>query len=242
MINGKNVSLGTVLWKILRQPIAADLSYEQAAEYALEFIRLIGAPLSFIDKVTKPPLELHDYKTAIPNDLIEVRGIRYKGTDPKTKEGIAMRYATDIYHMSIDENDNGETCSKEYTYVLQNCVITTSMKSGFIELSYKSILTDENGYPLVPDNESVKMGLEYYILHRHLEPLWTMGKIQDKVFQYYEQKRHFYVAQSENSLKIQGADHLESMMNGLNRLIVQTTSHETFYKNFGQKEYIRKYS
>jgi hypothetical protein len=231
MFNGKLISVGSILWKVLRQPIAADLTYDQAAEYVLEFLRLIGAPLSYIDKVER--LELVSYKTAIPQNLITIRGVRYVGENECElgSGGIAMTYATDIYHM--DPEDCNLT---EYTYVTQSCVLTASVKEGFIDISYKAIATDEYGYPLIPDNESYSMGLEYYILHRHLEPLWTMGKIQDKVFSYYEQKRHWYLAQASTALTIQGPDHLEAIMNGLNRIIISVNSHENFYRNFGDKE------
>ena len=236
MHNGKQVSIGNILWRIMRQPIAAELSYEQASEFALEFIRLVGAPLAYIDKVDS--LELVNHKTSIPSNMVDVRGIRYTGLDG-CSEGVAMRYATYIYHM--EDNADG-TCVTELTYVMQGCVITTSIKDGFIDIAYRAIATDEHGYPLVPDNESFKMGLEYYILHRFLEPLWTMGKIQDKVFQYYEQKRHWYLGQAASSMMIQGPDHLESIMNGLNRLIIQDQTYDNFYRNFGEKERIRKFN
>lgn len=238
MVNGKNVSVGTILYKVLRNPIAADLSYEQAAEFAIEFIRLLGAPLAYTDKITNPPLEIRDHKAALPNDVIYVRGIKYIGKSGDCNdEGIAMRYASDIYH-GTDDSDRLEN---EFTYTLQNCVITTSPKEGNIVVSYKSLETDEFGYPLLPDNESVKKGLEYYILHLYLEPLWAMGKIQDKVFQYYEQKRHFYMAQADTSMKFANLDHLETMMNSINRLIIDVNPQQSFYKNFGEKEIIRKY-
>lgn len=236
--NGKLVSVGTILWRVLRHPLALDLTYEQASEFALEFLRLIGAPLSFIDVITNPSLELYNYKTALPSNILTIRAVKYD-SDINTHfdRGIAMRYATDLFHGTNHEND----CNTEYTYTIQNCVLTTSMKEGYVTISYKAIATDEYGYPLIPDNESYKMGLEYYILHRHIEPLWSMGKITDKVFQYYEQKRHWYIGQASSSLTIANMDHLESAMNGLNRILIQNNSHETFFKNYGVKERFKNY-
>ena len=51
MMTGRTVSVGNILWKVLKQPIVQDLKYEDAAEYAIEYLRLIGAALSFEDKV-----------------------------------------------------------------------------------------------------------------------------------------------------------------------------------------------
>ena len=236
-MNGKLVSMGTILWRVLRQPAAEGLTYEQASEFALEFIRLINAPLTFIDVVTHP-LELSEYKLDLPPNLINIRGVQYVGETGES-DGIMMRYATDIYH--VDMKNNTEEEHSEYTYVTQGCMLTASKRKGSIKISYKSIAIDEDGYPLIPDNESFKMGLEYYILHRFLEPLWIMGKIQDKVFSYIEQKRHWYLGQASSSSIIQSPDHLESIMNGLNRLIVNTSAFDNGYKNFGEKERIKRY-
>lgn len=236
MINGKTISLSEIMWRILKNPLLEGITYEQAAELTLEFIKLIGAPLSFIDDVKT--LEVVDHKVQIPKNTITVNGIKYIGEDIKDNKCIALRYATDVYHNALGEDNN---CS-EFTYVLQNCTITTSFKKGFIDISYKAIATDKDDFPMVPDNESFKMGLEYYILNRFVEPLWLMGKITDKVFEYIQQQRYFYSGQADSALRVQGVDHWESVMNGINRLIVPTTAHENFFKRYGSKEKIRKYN
>lgn len=238
MVTGKTVSVGNILWKVLKQPIVQDLKYEDAAEYAIEYLRLIGAPLSFEDKVER--IKLSNYKGLLPSNLINLKGIEY--SDSECDGGIAMRYASNIYHTDIENDRDNLNNYREYTYITQNNIITTSMKDGWINISYSALATDEFGYPLIPDNESFKVGLEYYIIHRTLEGLWSMGKITDKVFQYYEQKRHFYSAQATNSMTIKNMDQMETMFNAINRMIIDVNPHETFYKNFGVKEIIKKHN
>jgi len=235
MVTGATISVGNILWKVLKQPIVQDLKYEDAAEYAVEYLRLIGAPLAFEDKVIR--IKLTNYKCILPPNLINIRGIQYSNCE--CEGGIAMRYASDIYHTDIQNNRDCDTF-QEYTYITQNNIITTSMKDGWVNISYSALATDDFGYPLIPDNESFKVALEYYIIHRTLEGLWSMGKITDKVFQYYEQKRHYYSAQATNSMTIKNMDQMETMMNAVNRMIVNTNPHETFYKNFGVKEIIKQ--
>ena len=233
MVTGKTCSVGTILWKVLKQPIVQDLKYEDAAEYAIEYLRLIGAALSFEDKVES--IKLNNYKGLLPNNLINIRGIQY--SECECEGGIAMRYASDIYHTNLGKDCVG---GREYTYITQNNIITTSMKDGWINLSYSALATDEFGYPLIPDNESFKVALEYYIIHRTLEGLWSMGKITDKVFQYYEQKRHYYSAQATNSMTIKNMDQMETTFNAINRMIIDVNPQQTFYKNFGVKENINQ--
>ena len=238
MVTGKNISIGNILWKVLKQPIVQDLKYEDAAEYAIEYLRLIGAPLSFEDKVIR--IKLNNYKGLLPPNLISLRGIEY--SDCECTGGIAMRYASNIYHTDIKNDRDCDDYYKEYTYITQNNIITTSMKDGWINISYSALATDEFGYPLIPDNESFKVGLEYYIIHRTLEGLWSMGKITDKVFQYYEQKRHYYSAQATNSMTIKNMDQMETMFNAINRMIIDVNPHQTFYKNFGIKEIVKRHN
>ena len=234
MITGKTISVGNILWKVLKQPIVQDLKYEDAAEYAIEYLRLIGAALSFEDRVER--IKLSNHKGLLPSNLINIRGIAYSNCE--CDGGVAMRYASNIYHTDINGCEPG---GQEYTYITQNNVVTTSMKDGWINISFSALATDEFGYPLIPDNESFKVALEYYIIHRTLEGLWSMGKITDKVFQYYEQKRHYYSAQATNSMTIKNMDQMETMFNALNRMIVDVNPHQTFYKNFGVKEIIKRH-
>lgn len=229
--NGKMLSIGEILWKVLNTPVCSELTLEQASEYALEVLRLIGAPLSFIDKTET--IDFNNYKVALPENLMEIRGVRC--------DGVPMRYATDLYHTSLDESNSCQY-NREYTYILQNCVLITSIEKGCLEISYKAIATDENGYPMIPDNESYSKAIQYHIISMYLEPLWTMGKITDKVFSYYKQERDWYVGQASSTLTIPNMDFLQSMMNGINRLIINTQAYETFYKNYGTRESIKRYS
>ena len=131
--------------------------------------------------------------------------------------------------------------NNEFTYKLQNGIIFTSMEHGNIEISYEAIATDEDGYPLIPDNQKVELGMEYYIMSRYLEPLYLVGKITDKAFEYIQQKRYFYMPSAYTSLQMPSVDKMTTVMNGLNRLIINDTAHQNFFKKFGEKEVIRKF-
>ena len=194
-----------------------------SAFHTLSVLKLIGSPLLFEDVVEV--VKINDFKGYIPDRVLNVKGVRYNGTP--------LRYATDVYHTK------GKECNKEFTYTLQNCVIYTSFQEGEVEVSYKAIVTDEQGYPMIPDNESVKKAIEYEIQLQYLESLWMMGKVQDKVFSHVQQQRMWYVAQATNATMLQGVDQLESVMNGLNRLIINDNAFTNFYKYYGSKEYIK---
>ena len=244
-------SLGEVIWKVMRNPLAAELTYEEAAEYALEFIKLLGAPVAYIDA---PPviLNLENHKVELPCNIYQIKGIRYIDTDEdgKINQPIAMREATNVYHNDPAEFTNesnsdfdlrGNHRRNEFTYSIQKGILFSSMRDGSIQIAYKQIATDDEGYPLIPDNEKVLLGAEYYILSRYLEPLWLIGKITDKAFEFIQQKRYFYMPSAYTSLTMPSVDGMESLMNSLNRLIINTNSHKNFFKKAGEKESFRKF-
>ena len=236
MNNSNYKSLGSLLWTLLKNPICQDLSYEDAAEYALECIKLLGAPVIYINKIEI--LELSQYKAKLPCDLLYIEGIKYISNNNSGSS--TMRESSNIYHLDSFEFEN-ENNNSELTYKIQNSLIFTSRQEGCIEISYKAIHCDENGYPLIPDNQKVELALEYYILSRYLEPLWMMGKVTDKVFEYIQQKRYFYVPSAQQGLQMPSIDKMETIMNGINRLIVTNNSHTNGFKNYGVKEQIKQY-
>lgn len=242
MYNGKTTSLKTVLWKIMNNKLASELSYDLAAEYILEGIRLIGAPLSLISKVSSP-IKIVNYKAALPTDLVELKAIRAM-TDKDSIEfdTIPLTTATDPFHGDIACRSNEAESDYEVTYVVESGIIKTSFEEGFVQVAYKALPIDEEGYPLVPDNQKVLLALEYYTLFRYLEPLWTIGKITDKAFNYIDTKKCWYMGAAQADMQLSGYDHVEAMMNTINRLIINTNAQSNFYKGSGIKERFKRYS
>lgn len=248
MNNGQTVGLGMIIWRVMNNKLVTDLSYDQAAENAIEALRLIGAPLVYKNKVSRPAIKVIDYKAALPLDLIEIRGIKllrdtYEDGNEVLESDIALREATDLYHQDTDCNDPNINCEdKEFTYEIQQGIITTSFRKGDILISYKGLMLDKDGYPEVPNNEKVLMALEYYIIFRYLEGLWAMGKITDKVFQYYEQKKLWYMGAANASLQMPTLDKLETTMNSVTRILHNNWTHSQFFEKMGRKERIKRYN
>lgn len=225
MVNGKYNSLSKLLWEILANPLLEGLDIDDAAMYAINTLKLIGAPLLYEHKVDS--LQVEDYRARLPLNLIDVKGIQYCGK--------SLRYATDTYHLKSKD------CYSEETYTLNNCVITTSFEKGTIDVAYTVLALDEEGYPLIPDNIAVEQAIKYAIRVSYLEAFWEMGKISDKVFQRLEQQRDWYIGQAQSNTLLQGPDHLESIVNSVNRLISNSRAFDNGFKNAGVRERIKRY-
>ena len=242
MYNGTTTSLKSVLWKIMNHPLAVDLSYDLAAEYAVEGIKLIGAPLSLVNKVSNPPIKIENYKGALPINMVDLKGIRaMDNIDASESNKYAMTKATDSFHNRSDCGEDSKCLNSGLTYTAENGVIQTSFSKGYVEVSYTSLPIDEDGFPLIPNNQKVLLAIEFYILERFLFPIWTIGKITDKAYQAVAQKKDWYMGAANTNTQIQSYDHVESIMNGINRILINSNAHSNFFKGVGTKERLKKY-
>lgn len=236
MYNGKTVSLKEIMWRVTNHPLMKDLNYDDAAMYAIEALRLINSSLTNENKITNPPIKIDNHKSRLPKDLITIRGVK------DANSNIAYKYSTDIYHADSCAEDFGQCIYKDdYTYIVQNDIIITSNKECEILISYQSLMTDDEGYPLISDNQQTKEAIRYYIMYSHLEPLYDIGKVTDKAFHRIEQNYLWYMGAAQSSTTFQGLDHLESTMNALNRIIINNTEHARGFRTMNKKEINKKY-
>jgi len=262
MNNGKHKSFKSVLWRLKKHPFCSDLSEEQAAEYALELIRKAKLALSFGDEPAY--VCVNNYRGAIPNDLIYIKGIRYytsndiidyikEETPDFIKQAdinsfitpgtnfLPVKYSGNIYHSSYHKHGkeyNDVDCN--ITYTVNNNHIYLSEVCGLLEVSYKSLLMDEEGYPLIPDNQAYEDALYYYILKEHLFGLWTVGKVTDKAYNKIEQEYTWAIGQAGTSMKLSGMDNWETVMTGIRRLIQPQNLSDYGYKELHNREQIKK--
>lgn len=71
------VSLRIILDKILRHPLLQDISLETAADYTVDFMRIMGVPSIFEDSVTPEPIEVSNHKGLLPCDIYDIKQVRY---------------------------------------------------------------------------------------------------------------------------------------------------------------------
>lgn len=232
MHSGKTISLKTILWRVMTHPLMQDLTYDDAAMYATEAIGLIGSALSFNNKI-KYRIPIVNYKGRLPDNLINIRGVR-------TSDNYnVLTYASDIYIQDHCRDDFKEKCnySGDLTYEVSQNVITTSFKEGKVDISYKALPVDKDGYPLIQNNPKNIEAIRYHIMNAYLEPLYHIGKITDKAYQDISQKRDWYVGAAQTSMQLQGIDHLETTMRSINRLLTSNDlGHPKGFKNLSSKE------
>ena len=218
-----------ILDKIMRHPLMQDISLETAVDYTVDFMRLVGVPNMFMEKTAI--IEVEKYRAMLPCDyyqMIQVRKIN----------GPSFRYSSDSFHMSECKDSNGRDLA-DLTYKIQGNVIYTSIESGEIEISYEAIATDDEGYPLLPDNSSFTRALRLYIKKEHFTMLFELGKIQPVVFNQVLQDYAWAVGDCQTEFNRLSIDKAESFYNSWRTLVLRDTEHRTGFINNGTKERLK---
>jgi len=237
MYNGKNKSFQSVLWRVMKHSFMSDISEEQAADYAYELIRRIK--MGFILNQTTETIKINNYKAKIPEDLLTMRGMRYKQKVDDTSY-LPVRYNGDIFSSGYHCEEYNQDISSDVLYTMNNNYIDINQQNGYLEISYYGILLDDDGYPKIPDDQSFEDALYYYILKEHLFGLMAIGKISDLFYSKVEQEYAWAIGQATNSLKLAGMDHWDTAMKGINRMIHDQGMNSQGFKGLHQQEKIRK--
>lgn len=223
------ISLKQILDDVLDHPLLRDVSFERAVNYAVSFIRIVGMPRAFNEHTELVTIE--DYRGVLPCNLesiIQVRTIEGCNTSR------VFRYSTDSFHMSESKQE-----SYDLTYKVQGNIIYTSMKEGTIEVAYKAMAVDSEGYPLIPDSASFIRALELYIKKQCFTILFDLGKINAATFNNTLQDYAFAVGQAQSDLVRLSVDEMQSFTNSINTLVPRINEHSRGFVNNGSKEKIR---
>lgn len=253
------ISLKALTDKLLRHPMMNGISFEAIIDYTVDFMRIVQCGGFFEDKCILIPI--NQYKGLLPDDFYEVNQIRLNTkatkipkyvqdtyTDDEGNEillntytqvgyenfeytnNATFRYATDTFHMSDSKSKVG------LTYKIQGGYIFTSIKEGEVELSYKAIIIDEDGFPMIPDNSKFTRALEAYIKKQWFTILFDMGKLQGAILQNTQQEYAWAVGACESEFQKMTLDKAESFYNSWRTIIPREYQHSRNFSYNGSKQ------
>lgn len=212
------VNIRIILDRVYRHPLMQDLSFETAVDYAIDFMRIVGMPRMFEEKVVTIPID--KYQGELPVDYYKTIQLRYNG--------MVLQYATDSFFMNKDYVSN--------TYKIQGNIIHTAFEKGDVELAYLSIPIDECGYPLLPDNSSFTRALELYIKKQWFTILFDLGKINPTVLNNIQQEYAWAVGDCQSEFNRMSLDQAESFYNSWRTLILRDHQHNSGFASNGNKQ------
>jgi hypothetical protein len=138
---------------------------------------------------------------------------------------------------------NTTTNQYQLEYKIVPGYIKTNQETGYLMVGYHAIPTDEDGYPMIPDDESFMEALYWYINMKLKYIEWSNGRIRDAIYYHTENKWRFYAKQAYGrALMPASADELESFKNVWNRLIPNINAGDSFYQYTDNQEMIKTFA
>ena len=200
---------------------------------------------SLIDKVTElkaaiadaqaDGLEYSDIASVlheINNRIVVLENVYFKDSNKLQP----LQYGASTFHRSMHcEGCVNENIKYEETYIVDCGYIKTSFKSGKICLSYMAFPTDEECYPLVPEDISYQEAMFWYIYKKILlsNPKFKNNGIN---YTFAHDKWMYYCTQARNAANYPDIDRYESFMNQWVRMIPDISSHDQAFEDLNTRE------
>lgn len=156
-------------------------------------------------------------------------------TYPAIRESLESLLLT---RASASNNRDTFTASGDYTYVITPGYIKTALKTGYLMLSYQAVPTDNEGYPMIPDDESFEEAIYWYINMKLTYPEWKAGRIRDAVYYDAKSSWNYYRKQAYGNAMMPNIDQLESIKNAWLRLIPEIHEHDNAFATLSQRQII----
>lgn len=134
---------------------------------------------------------------------------------------------------------------EDVSYFIKPGWMVFNRRGGFAKIAYKTIATDERGYPLIPDLTSYQEAVYWYVVMKLNFPKFLSGKLGGKgvntaqnTYFYLQQQWNFYRNQAYADAMMPTAADMESIKNDWNKLLPEFEDEDTFFKHQGDEQVI----
>ena len=224
-----------VLDDLLEDAHMENLTLEQVIKHTVRFIHKHGYPKFYEDKQAE--VEIHQFRGVLPCDLVSIVQVK------DCQSGLCMRSMTDSFGMMSDgrEERREGRHHPEASWKTQGTVIYTSFPEGRVEIAYKSTPVDDDGFPMLIDNESYLDALEAYISMKVIRNKFRQGKIPAAVYQDAQQEYAVAARELMTEMTTPSISEMESISRMWNTLIPRLHQFDRGFKRLGDRQIIRKH-
>ena len=183
--------------------------------------------------------DLNDYRVASNNQLRDLNVNLEMLTNMYFTGGSCLsplQYGASTFHNSIHcDGCVNATVRYKDTYIIDCGYVKTSFATGKLCISYMAFPTDEECYPLVPDDISFREAMFWYI-YKKLLLQGIPGRNPKLGYEYAEAMWQNYCTQARNAANYPDIDKYESFMNQWVRLVPDINAHSTFFETMNDRE------
>lgn len=131
---------------------------------------------------------------------------------------------------------DGTMYSYDLQYMTKPGYVMTNVPRGYIKISYYAIYTDEDSMPMIPDLESYKEAIYWYVTMKLMYPKKLKGQISQGDYYDIRNSYNFYRKQAYAEAMMPGPDEIESIKNTYHKLYPEMNDHDTFFSTSGEEQ------
>ena len=208
-------------------------------EHATRAMRTLNLEDKFEQKVAI--VEIITHKGHIPNDFKFLTQAAFNAGTTSNPVWSPIRLTTNPFHTSIcltDSITRCDNCSQEFS-MSPSGVITTTLDSGNILLSYLAYPQDEEGFALIPDNEDVKEAILHFVLYKY----WLQKDMMKE--EGAEKRMRFHLqmwgtlSKKALSLNLPDISKMENLKNIHNKLVPRSNAFQQLFQFLGDRENVK---
>ena len=176
------------------------------------------------------------------SDLHSVEAKKNCETTTLTTEDVAELYGIKpvggVGEISMPSWAVGSVLPREYeenSYNINGSSIDTSFANGYVKLAFDGVKVDEAGLPMVPAEATFVKAFTYYLLKEAVEPAFFSGDVRRDIYEEIGKQYAFYVGSAENTFKMPSPDQMQTMINGLVRLLPRANNTSDGWKSFNKQ-------
>ena len=131
---------------------------------------------------------------------------------------------------------NPATFNTSLQYSTKPGYITVNVPCGWLKISYHAIITDEDSMPMIPDLESYKEAIYWYVTMKLMYPKKLKGQISQGDYYDIRNSYNFYRKQAYAEAMMPTVDDLENVKNTWHKLYPEMNDHDTFFSTSGEEQ------
>lgn len=196
-----------------------------------------GKPYMLIQDTALLPLVKNLFNLTNDKDALEI--INKDPNIKNTLSALLNQYTFNYSNGKISNNHmDGTMYSIDLQYSTKPGYIILNVPEGFVKISYSAIYTDDDGMPMIPDMESYKEAIFWYVAMKLMYSKYLKGELNQS--QYYDIRRswNFYCKQAYAEAMMPDEGQIESIKNDWNKLYPEVDEYDNFFSTVGQEQYI----
>ena len=190
----------------------SEVRWHSMIEWISTALRLIGAYPQY--KVEECDIDFSEYRVELPQNIIHI-------------EDIYVYKNADLYPYSTSSIFDKKILHPDFKIV--NNIVYSPIESGKIKIKYLSIMVDDEGFPMIPDNPSYTQSLFWYIVSRLSLGGYTF-KSKEISFMMANQMWLKYCGQARASISMPDGEEIEKLVSILRRVNPRKDTYESLFK------------